>query len=180
MHFLFFQIEKILWVWPGWNRNFLRNIIIQSLQSRTSFRQKGLSMQICDHRNRNLTFTALLLFQHYWNLRLRMRKIEIVCESKASNCKIQSWWISWRFWFLSVMNNPFLFWDSQHTRKEYWQHPELRIVALRILFISLGEVSCERLFSALKVLVDSKPTKLFSKACLWFMGSQGHSRFCAW
>ena len=55
---------------------------------------------------------------------------------------------------VSVMNNPLLFWDSQHTRKEYWQHPELRIVALRILSIPLGEVSCEHLFSALKLSVD--------------------------
>ena len=80
---------------------------------------------------------------------------------------------------VSVMNNPLLFWDSQHTRKEYRQYPELRIIALRILSIPLGEVSCERLFSALKSLVDSKPTKLFSEACLWFMGSQGPSKFCA-
>ena len=37
---------------------------------------------------------------------------------------------------------------------------KLRIVALQILSILVGAVPCERLFSALKNLIDSKSTKL--------------------
>ena len=60
----------------------------------------------------------------------------------------------------SVIHNPLLFWNSQHARTE---HPELRIVSLRILSIPIGAISCERLFSALKLLVDSKSTRLTPK-----------------
>ena len=56
-----------------------------------------------------------------------------------------------------IIMDPLIYWNHPDIVKKY---PKLRIVALQILSISVGAVPCERLFSALKNLIDSKSTKL--------------------
>ena len=57
---------------------------------------------------------------------------------------------------VSVMNNPLLFWNSQHAQKEY---PELRIVACEYFPFLLNKF----IASASLALLDSKSTKLTPK-----------------
>merc|ERR1719473_1226264 len=56
-----------------------------------------------------------------------------------------------------LRDDPYLFWNSEHAREKY---QILRVVAQILFSIPAGAVACERLFSALKRIVNSRSTRL--------------------
>ena len=56
-----------------------------------------------------------------------------------------------------LWDDPYLFWNSDYARGKY---KTLRMVAQIIFSVPAGAVGCERLFSALKRVVNSRSTRL--------------------
>ena len=81
---------------------------------------------------------------------------ELSVKAKQELAKFKAGEFLGGFGPVSVMNNPLLFWNSQHARKEY---PELRIVACEYSPFLLNKF----IASASLALLDSKSTKLTRK-----------------